>query len=297
MSRSLPSQVALRSFEAAARHLSFTRAAEELFVSQSAVSHQVRGLENELGVRLFLRLTRQLRLTDAGEALLMVLRESFDRIEATVSDLKAGSEAHPLRISMTSYFAARWLTRRLSIFSAQYPNVEMSLHLINGDVDFKRMELDLAIVWGIGGWPQLESELLMPIQITAVCSPGLLKTGPPLNTIADLKSYRLLHEAGQKLWEAWFAATENGSLKTEQQMVMDDPNVLHQAALEGQGIALGAKALLEDELSRGVLVQPFKQTLELGGYYIVHPIAARERPNVSAFCNWLKTQAKDVELN
>ena len=127
MRRSIPSPVALRSFEAAARHLSFTRAAQELFVSQSAVSHQVRGLENELGVRLFLRLTRQLRLTDAGEALHSVLRESFDRIETTVGELKAGSAAQPLRVSMTSYFAARWLTRRLGLFSAEYPNQEMSL--------------------------------------------------------------------------------------------------------------------------------------------------------------------------
>ena len=159
------------------------------------------------------------------------------------------------------------------------------------------MDLDLAILWGMGDWPQLQAELLMPVQITAVCSPGLLEAGPGLNVIADLKHYRLLHEAGQKLWETWFAATGSQPITTGRQMVMDDANVLHQAALEGQGIALGARALLEDELSRGVLVQPFNQAVEFGGYYIVHPIGARQRPNITAFCSWLMDQAKDAELH
>ena len=163
MKRNLPSPTALRSFEAAARHLSFTRAAQELFVTQSAVSHQVRGLEDELGVRLFLRLPRQLRLTESGEALFLVLRESFDRIEDSVQALKTGNVADPLRISLTSYFASRWLTRRLGSFSALHPQVEMQLHLINGDVDLKRIDLDIAIIWGSGDWPGLEAELLMPI--------------------------------------------------------------------------------------------------------------------------------------
>lgn len=287
MSRTLPSPVALRSFEAAARHLSFTRAAQELFVTQSAVSHQVRGLEDELGVRLFLRLTRQLRLTDAGETLLAVLRESFNRIEETVSDLKAGSAAHPLRISLTSYFAARWLTRRLGGFSALHPEVEMHLHLTNSDVDFKRMDLDLAIVWGTGDWPGLEVELLMPIRITPVCSSDLPATGPPLREIPDLKNHRLLHEAGRGLWETWLAATGADNFAPEHNIVMDDPNVLHQAAIEGQGIALGAEALLDDEISRGLLIKPFDRSVELGAYYIVHLPGARARPNVSAFCHWL----------
>ena len=292
MSRILPSPIALRSFEAAARHLSFTRAARELFVTQSAVSHQVRGLENELGVRLFLRLTRQLRLTDAGEALLLVLRESFDRIEDAIQDMKTGSLAHPLRISLTSYFAARWLTRRLGNFSALHPQVEMHLHLINGDVDFKRMDLDLAIVWGNGDWPELEAELLMPIQVTVVCSPEILANGPPLEKIADLQHHRLLHETGRELWEAWLMAIDASEVKPERNIEMDDANVLHQAAIEGQGIALGVRALLDDEISRGLLVQPFDQSVELGGYYIVLAPGARDRPNISAFIDWLTREAQ-----
>ncbi len=294
MSRSLPSPIALRSFEAAARHLSFTKAAQELFVTQSAVSHQVRSLEQELGVRLFLRLTRQLRLTDAGETLLGVVRDSFDRIEDVVETLKTGSKTQPLRISLTSYFAARWLTRRLGTFSALQPQVEIHLHLINGDVDFKRMDLDLAIVWGTGDWPQLEAELLMPIHITAICSPDLLTTGHALNNIEDLRHHVLLHEAGQELWNTWLTSGKAGKITPARNIVMDDPNVLHQAAIEGQGIALGARALLDDEISRGLLVQPFEHTVELGGYYLVHQSGARSKANVSAFFDWLMAEAGEV---
>ena len=295
MSRSLPSPVSLRAFEAAARHLSFTRAAQELFVTQSAVSHQVRSLEDELGVRLFLRLTRQLRLTEAGEILLTVVRDSYDRIEDTVKEIKSGTTAHPLRISLTSYFAARWLTRRLGAFSALHPEVEIHLHLINGDVDFKRMDLDLAIVWGTGDWPNLEAELLMPIQITAVCSPELLANGPALIKVGDLRHHVLLHEAGLELWDIWLKSNKADEISPTRNIVMDDPNVLHQAAIEGQGVALGARALLDDEITRGLLVQPFDTTVELGGYYVLHPPGAGSKPNISAFISWLMREAKNME--
>jgi len=294
MSRSLPSPVSLRAFEAAARHLSFTRAAQELFVTQSAVSHQVRHLEDELGLRLFLRLTRQLRLTDAGETLLAVLRDSFDRIEDSIKEIKAGTSAHPLRISLTSYFAARWLTRRLGDFSALYPEIEMHLHLINGDVDFRRMDLDLAIVWGNGNWEGLEAELLMPLQVTAICSPDLLKAGPALNRIEDLKHHVLLHEAGRELWATWLKSNNAEHISPKRNIVMDDPNVLHQAAIEGQGIAIGARALLDDEISRGHLIQPFGSMVELGGYYLLHPPGARSKANIAAFINWLMIEASKM---
>ena len=295
MSRSLPSPILLRAFEAAARHLSFTRAAQELFVTQSAVSHQVRSLENELGVRLFLRLTRQLRLTNAGESLLTVVRDSYDRIEDTVKEIKAGTTAHPLRISLTSYFAARWLTRRLGMFSALHPEIEIYLHLINGDVDFRRMDLDLAIVWGNGDWPDLEAELLMPIQITPVCSPDLLAGGPALNRVEDLRHHILLHEAGHELWDTWLKSNSAEDISPARNIVMNDPNVLHQAAIEGQGIALGARALLDDEITQGRLIQPFDKMVALGGYYVLHPPGARSKANISAFINWLMKEAGNTE--
>ena len=291
MSRELPSPIALRSFEAAARNLSFTRAAQELFVTQSAVSHQVRALEEELGVRLFLRLTRQLRLTEAGAALLVVVRESFDRIEETVVELKAGSSTYPLRVSLTSYFAARWITRRLGRFSARHPEVQIHLQLTNGDIDFKRSDLDLAIVWGHGEWSDMKVSRLMPIRITAVCSPTLLHGGPPLTRLADVRNFPLLHESGRGLWEYYLDAHGSTGIQSERNVVMDDPNVLHQACIEGQGLALGADTLLADELDRGVLVRPFRESAPLGGYYIVRPPGASARRNVLAFHEWLLEEA------
>jgi len=291
VSRKLPSPIALRSFEAAARNLSFTRAAQELYVTQSAVSHQVRALEEELGIRLFLRLTRQLRLTEAGSALLLAVRGAFDRIEETVEELKASSGSSPLRISLTTYLAARWFTRRLGRFSAQHPDVEIHLQLSNDDIDFKRTELDLAIIWGYGDWQELESQLLMPLELITVCSPRLLHGGPPLSDISDLHHYPLLHESGRGLWKFYQSAVGSGDIHSGRNIVMDDPNVVHQACIEGQGIALGAETLLADELEQGSLVQPFAHSVQLGGYYIVCPPGALARPNVAAFQRWLLEEA------
>ena len=292
MSRNLPSPVALRSFEAAARNLSFTRAARELYVTQSAVSHQVRALEEELGVRLFLRLTRQLKLTDAGETLLTVVRHAYDRIEETVQEIKAGSGAFPLRVSLTSYMAARWFTRRLDRFCARHPEIEIHLLLSNTEVNIRRTDLDISIMWGYGEWTDVESIQLMPIRLIAVCSPTLLRDGPPLNQVSDLKHYPLLHESGRGLWKSYLQAVGSASTQSKRNIVMDDPNVLHQACIEGQGISLGAEALLTGELHLGQLVRPFTASVELGGYYIVCQPGARSRPNVSAFYEWLLDETK-----
>ncbi len=293
MARNLPSPVALRAFEAAARHLSFTRAAKELFVTQSAVSHQVKTLEEDLGSRLFLRLTRQLRLTEDGESLLSVLRDSFDRIEETVGKMRTGSATGPLSVGLTPYFATRWLTRRIGLFSARHPEIEMRLHLSNSPADFDRMDLDLAVAWGRGDWPGLVSELLVPTRIIAVCSPALIENGPPLRELADLRHHTLLQEIDHGFWRDWLAAVGAGAVTPRSSVTMDDPNVVHQAAVEGQGVALGAEALLDDELSQGRLVRPFDRSVEMGGgYCLVHPPNARNRPNVKAFCEWLSAEAR-----
>ncbi len=291
MSRNSPSPVALRAFEAAARHLSFTIAAQELFVTQSAVSHQVKALEIDLGVRLFTRLTRQLRLTDAGEQLYAVLRESFERVQETVDALRHGSGTGPLRISVRPYFAARWLTRRLGDFSARHSDIEMHLHLTNEEVAFNRQDIDLAIVWGRGSWAGLAAEHLIPGHIIAVCSPALISKCSPLQEIEDLCQHTLLHESNHPLWHDWLTAAGAGTVKSSKNIAMDDPNVVHQAAIEGQGVALGAEALLEDEISQGRLVHLFGRSIELdGSYYLVYQPDARSRRNTSAFRDWILSE-------
>ena len=256
-------------------------------MTQSAVSHQVRALEEELGVRLFVRLTRELRLTSEGETLLAVLRQSFDRIEDTVDELKAGSGALPLRVSLTSYLAARWFTRRLGRFSARHPEVEVHLRLSNDDIDLRREDLDVAIMWGYGDWPDLSVSELMSIQLIAVCSAALLASGPAVERIEDLNHYPVLHESGRGLWEHYLTSVGAASVRPDRNIVMDDPNVLHQACLEGQGVALGAEALLADELEQGLLVRLFPESVGLGGYYVVRSPNSGNRPNVTAFHDWL----------
>lgn len=293
MARNLPSPVALRAFEAAARHLSFTRGAQELFVTQSAVSHQVKALEEDLGIPLFLRLTRRLRLTDAGEQLLAVLRDSFDRIEETISEMRVGGAAVPLKVGLTPYFAARWLNRRIGRFSARHPEIEMHLRLTNDSVDFNRMDLDLAVAWGHGDWPGLVSELLVPTRVIAVCSPALITDGTPLRELADLQHHTLLHEVDHTLWRDWLVAAGGGDVNPGSSITMDDPNVVHQAAVGGQGVALGAEAFLDDEISQGRLAQPFDHSVQIdGAYYLVHLPGARNQPNVKAFCEWLSVEAR-----
>lgn len=292
LNRELPSPIALRSFEAAARHLSFTRAAQELYVTPSAVSHQVRALEQTLGIRLFLRMTRQLQLTEPGETLLRVLREAFDRIEETVVDLKTRSGTHPLRVGMTSYLASRWLTRRLERFSARHPEVEIHMQLSNVDIDIKRTDLDLAIIWGHGTWPDLHVWQLMPLQLIVVCSPALLSDGMRLKQLEDLENFPLLHESGRGLWEHYLNAVGSPNTHSERNIIMNDPNVVHQACLEGQGVALGAETLLAGELEQGLLIRPFSQSVQLGGYYVVSPSTAPVSANVSAFQQWLREEVK-----
>ena len=287
MRRELQSPVALRAFEAAARHLSFSRAADELFVTPSAVSHQVRGLENSLGVRLFVRLTRALSLTESGERLAHVLRDSFDRIEGVLNELRSESDTSALRIGLTSYFAARWLTRRLSEFAADHPGIEIHLRLSNEDIDWRRSELDLAIAWGMGEWSDVEAIMLMPLELIVVCSPKLLARGERLDELPDLCQFTRLHETNHNPWQHFLASVGHANLGAVRNVVMDDPNVLHQACIEGQGVALGAKSLLIDELAQGTLIQPFADVVRYGGYYIVSPSDRLQHASVRAFRDWM----------
>jgi LysR family transcriptional regulator, glycine cleavage system transcriptional activator len=297
MNRNSPSPVALRAFEAAARHLSFTLAAQELYVTQSAVSHQVKALESNLGVRLFVRLTRQLRLTEGGDQLYAVLRDSYDRIQETVDQLRHGAGAGPLRISVRPYFAARWLTRRLGHFSAQHPDIEMHLHLTNEEVDFNRTDTDLSIAWGRGRWAGLIAEHLIPGHIIAVCSPSLVANGPLLERIENLSQHTLLHESNHPLWHDWLVEAGAGNVSSNRNIAMDDPNVVHQAAIEGQGVALGVEALLEDEISQGRLVRLFDRSIELdGSYYLLHSPDARSRLNTSAFLDWMLSETGQTSI-
>lgn len=246
-------------------------------------------------MRLFLRLTRRLRLTEAGSRLYTTLNDSFAQIAATLADLRADAGAGPLGVGLTSYFAARWLTRRIGRFAATHPDIELRLHLSNEPAAFDRMELDAAIAWGRVDRPGLVSELLMRSRIIAVCAPDLVESAHPLDSVQDLMHYPILHEVDRGLWRHWLGRVGEPDAALGPAVIMDDPNIVHQAAVEGQGVALGLEEHVTEEISEGRLRRLFGTEAALdGAYYLVTPEGAADRPRIKAFRDWLMREAGGI---
>jgi len=290
MARRLPPLTSLRAFEAAGRHLSFTLAAAELAVTQAAISHQVKALEEHLGLPLFLRLPRQLELTIEGAALLPVVRSAFDDISESVAKLRDQSRSVTVRLAPS--FAAKWLSPRLESFHRQYPTIELSLTHSNEAVDFARQTIDLAVTYGNGDWPGVVAETVLSIDFFPVCAPAFLQCEYPLTTLENLKHHTLLHDADQKHWADWLKLAKIDDVDPTRGTVMDDTNVLIQAAMDGLGIALGSSHFVADRLASGRLIRPFKPVLhDDGAYYVVCPKRHLERKEARAFRNWLLDQS------
>jgi LysR family glycine cleavage system transcriptional activator len=293
MVRRLPPLNAIRAFEAAARHLSFTKAAKELFVTQAAISHQIKALEAALGLQLFRRFNRRLMLTDAGQAYLPPLREALDGIAAATERLRAAEETGSLKVSVLPSFAAKWLLPRLSRFRERHPEIDVLVSANNALVEFARDDVDIAIRYGFGRYPGLEVKFLMGDRIFPVCSPKLLATGPPLREPSDLRHHTLLHEAtGSESWRIWLEAAGISGVDASRGPGFSDSSMLLQAAIDGQGVALGRSALATLDLEAGRLVQPFGPSAPSNlSYFIVTPQAADERPKVRLFHDWLLEEA------
>lgn len=292
MTRRLPPFAALRAFEAAARHLSFTRAAAELHVTQTAISHQIRGLEELLGVRLFRRLPRGLALTDEAQRYLPAVRDAFDRIQTATSELMSARAAGPLTASVLPSFAAKWLVPRLGRFRMAHPEIDLrisaSLHL----VDFAREDVDLGIRMGRGHYPGLRVDRLFGEALIPVCSPALLEHGPPLRQPADLRHHLLLHDDDYTGWQLWLELAEVEGADAGRGPIFTDSGMVVQAAAEGQGVALARVALAAWDIAAGRLVRPFEVTLPHDlAYYLVCPEAAAERPRIAAVRAWLLAEA------
>ncbi len=296
MSRRLPSLNALRAFEAAARHLSFTKAAEELHVTQAAVSHQIKGLEEQLGLPLFRRLNRRLLLTDAGQAYLPALSEAFDGIAEATERLSAERRGSALKVSTLPSTAAKWLLPRLSRFREQHPDIDILVSAADALVDFRRDDMDLAIRYGRGVYPGLECLPLMPDEIFPVCSPGLLADGPPLQRAEDLAHHTLLHdqttEGEIQNWRTWFDLIGLTGVDPGRGPGFSDSNLLLEAAAAGQGVALGRRSLALADLASGRLVIPFGPIVpSQNRYYIVYPPTKATLPALLAFRDWLLEEA------
>jgi LysR family glycine cleavage system transcriptional activator len=290
MPRRLPSLNALKAFEAAARHESFTRAAEELAVTQGAVSHQVKALEQELGLRLFLRERQRLRLTAGGRRLLEVARDAFDRIAAGVERLRASERSGELTVSTSPNFAAKWLVPRLGGFAAAHSGIELRLSANPAHVDFAVDDVDLAIRHGDGDWPGLAAIRLCREELFPVCAPELAKR---LRRPADLKRATLLHLSDRRDWAKWLEAAGVEGVALDRGPVFDQASLKLDAAAAGQGVALARTALADWELRSGRLVRPFALALAVPyAYWIVCPRPKAKTPKVKAFIAWLLAEAQ-----
>ncbi|WP_420347453.1 transcriptional regulator GcvA [Pelagibius sp.] len=295
--KDLPPLNALRAFEAGARHLSFTKAAAELHVTQAAVSHQVKALEEHLGFALFRRLTRKLALTEQGRVLHPVVRDAFARISDTAARLKSdGAESRTLTVSITPAFGAKWLIYHLPRFWEEYPEIDVRVHHSIQPVDLRQDDVDIAVRFGAGHWEGLVSEFLLRVDYVPVCSPSLLEGDNPLKRPEDLCRHTLLHEDDHSGWVQWLAVAGVDSVDARRGPVIDDSTVILHAAAEGKGVALGRSSLIGEDLAAGRLVKPFDLTMSSDlGYHLVYLPSALERQKVKVFRDFLVDAASADE--
>lgn len=297
MARRLPPLNALRAFEAAARHLSFTRAADELHVTQAAVSHQVKTLEDWLGIKLFKRLNRAMRLTEEGQSYLPAVRRSFDVLNEATQRLLNTDTLGTLTVSCLPSFAASWLVPRLGRFTAAHPDIELRVAPSPELSDFARDDLDVGIRYGSGKYPGLRADWLMTEDLFPVCSPGLLNGPKPLQKPTDLKYHTLLQDDRIADWRTWLLAAGVDDADPSHGHLYTDSSMLLQAAAAGQGVALARGALAADDLAAGRLVKPFEFSLPSEyAYYIVCLETEAERPKIAAFREWIMQAARESQV-
>jgi LysR family glycine cleavage system transcriptional activator len=294
MLRRLPPLNGLKAFEAAARSESFTRAAEELCVTQGAVSHQVKALEATLGVKLFNRERQRLLITEAGREYLAVVRDALDRIAVGTERLVQRQNSGVLTVSTSPDFAAKWLVNRLGRFAEAYPGIDLRVSATMHHVDFAREEVDLAIRHGDGNWAGFEVNRLCTEQLFAVCSPKFLSGRNRITEPRDILNFPLLHLDDRKAWSKWFEAAGVADADASHGPVLNRASMLIDAAVNGQGVALARTALAAWDLINGRLVRPVDVSLRLSKtYWIVCPKATSALPKITTFRDWLLTEAAD----
>lgn len=287
MSVRLPPLPALRVFESAARHGNFSRAAEELHLTHSAISHQMKSLERALGVTLFRRGRRGVSLTQQGAAFAAVMHDALERIARGVAALR-GPRA--LTISVLPAFATHWLIPRLADFQTRHPSIDVNIRANQQLVDFTQDDVDLAVRYGPGTWPGLTATKLLDEDVFAVCSPRFAAARLPRN-LTELAAAALLHSPTQP-WESWFRALGADPPPRRRGPSFSEASLVQRAAIDGLGIALARSVLVQPDLDAGRLVRVLPHSVPAEfAYYLVRPENAEISPNLAALCEWLQTQA------
>lgn len=275
----------LRAFEASARHLSFTRAAIELCVTQAAVSQQVKGLEKRLGVSLFQRLPRGLKITAEGEALLPTVTSSFDQMATTLDRIEAGQVRELLFLGVVGTFAVGWLLPRLKAFQKQHPFIDVRVSTNNNRVDMAAEGLDFAIRFGQGSWHGTDAFRLFEAPLSPLCTPKLAET---LKTPTDLMEATLLRSYRADEWSNWFAAAGvTPAAQVNAGIVFDTSLGMMEAALQGLGVALAPPSMFSRHLASGAIIQPFPVTISLGSYWLTRLQSKPPTPAMQAFSDWM----------
>jgi LysR family glycine cleavage system transcriptional activator len=297
MNRRLPSLNGLRAFEAAARHLSFTAAASELNVTQTAISHQIRRLEEELGIRLFIRQNRALALTPEARDYLPGIRAAFNDLRLATDRLKRTDDDRVLTVSTLASLAAKWLLPRLSSFQESHPSIDVRITTSNNLVDFQRDGVDAAIRYGRGHWAGLRADWLMADELFPVCSPTLLKGEKPLRCPEDLAHHTLLHTSSgyDDDWRLWLtAAGLPANISKQPGLTFDLILMTVQAAIDGIGVALGRTSYVQTDIAKGRLVVPFKIALPVdAGFYLVSPQSRGDSEKLKVFRQWLMASVQN----
>ncbi len=291
---SFPSLNTLRTFEAAARHLSFNRAADELCISPSAVSHQIRQLEHTLGIRLFLRSERRVSLTQKGEFYFKNVQQGIQILVQATNSLTTPMREHTIRISAVPFFATRWLMRRLDTFQAHYPGWELAIQTSTQKSEFDREDLDLVIRRGAGDWPGMIAHLLLRESLVPVCAPAMART---IDTIVALKGATLLHNSQvPSEWSEWFGKIGHTFSAPTAKLEFQNSSQILEACIAGVGIALMDRQLIFQEMAEGRIQSVVDQQVDgMRNYYLVYPKSHTTRKSVQIFLEWISNELEQMD--
>ncbi|MBN4666265.1 transcriptional regulator GcvA [Pandoraea sp. CB10b_02] len=297
--RDLPPTATLRTFEVATRHATFTSAAAELFITQSAVSHQLKNLEEIWGLQLFER-GKTLRLTPAGAALAPLVREFFSKLEATLADLREQNGRVRLRVNTTYSFALKWLLPRLPGLARLHPEILVTLESSDEAINFASTDSDVAIRFGHGNYPALHTEFMFREQLFPVASPALLRRFGAPSEPAELLRYPLLTRDGADLvpkWDVWFERVGIHTDVLHESVRFADTNMTIEAALLGHGVALARSGHVEKEIAERSLIRLFDIPFPSpAAYYFVCPRGIETQPHIVKFRSWLLAQSQQAQL-